>query len=70
MTSAAIDTQMASGPTAGSARCIHELVAEQAARTPDRVAVSHGDRRLTYRQLDTEADALAARLIAAGVCGT
>ena len=48
-------------------RCIHELVAEQAARTPDRVAVSDGAERLTYRQLNAAADALAARLMDAGV---
>jgi amino acid adenylation domain-containing protein len=50
-------------------RCIHELVAEQAARTPDRIAVSHGDSTLTYRQLDRRAEELAQRLRAAGVAG-
>jgi amino acid adenylation domain-containing protein len=50
-------------------RCIHELVAEQAARTPDLVAVSHGDSTLTYRQLDTQSDELARRLSAVGVGG-
>jgi amino acid adenylation domain-containing protein len=50
-------------------RCIHELVAEQARRTPDAVAVSQGGRALTYRELDSFADALAARLRAAGVDG-
>jgi amino acid adenylation domain-containing protein len=50
-------------------RCVHELVAEQAARTPDRVAVSHGSSRLTYRELDSRADRLARRLRAAGVGG-
>lgn len=48
-------------------RCIHELVAEQAARTPDRIAVSHGDSTLSYRQLDQQADELAQRLRGAGV---
>ncbi|MFZ0042745.1 MAG: non-ribosomal peptide synthetase [Solirubrobacteraceae bacterium] len=50
-------------------RCIHELVAEQAARTPERIAVSHGANTLTYRQLDDQADELAQRLRAAGVGG-
>lgn len=50
-------------------RCIHELVAEQAARTPDRIAVSHGDSTLTYRQLDQQAEELAQRLRGAGVGG-
>jgi amino acid adenylation domain-containing protein len=50
-------------------RCIHELVAEQAARTPDRIAVSHGETTLTYRQLDRRAEELARRLRAAGVAG-
>jgi amino acid adenylation domain-containing protein len=50
-------------------RCIHELVAEQAARTPERIAVSHGGSTLTYRQLDHQAEELARRLRAAGVGG-
>src|SRR5690606_1684911 len=39
------------------------------ARTPEATAISHGDRRLSYRQLDADADALARRLRAAGVRG-
>ncbi len=50
-------------------RCIHELVAEQAARTPDAIAVNKGAHALTYRELDTSAEALARRLRAAGVGG-
>jgi len=52
-----------------SPRCIHELVAEQAARTPDRIAVSFRGTSLTYRELDDAADALAGRLRAVGVGG-
>ncbi|MFE3634312.1 non-ribosomal peptide synthase/polyketide synthase [Streptomyces sp. NPDC059168] len=44
-----------------------ELFAEQARRTPDAVAVHDGERRLTYRQLDDWAHALAARLLAGGL---
>ncbi|GAA2624643.1 hypothetical protein GCM10010411_71410 [Actinomadura fulvescens] len=36
-----------------------ELVAAQAARTPDAVAVEHGDVRLTYAELDAVTDRLA-----------
>ena len=48
-------------------RCIHELIAEQARRTPDTIAVTHGDRSLTYAQLDSGADQLANRLLRRGV---
>ncbi|WP_162911640.1 non-ribosomal peptide synthetase [Streptomyces koyangensis] len=46
---------------------LHGLVAEQAARTPDAIAVVSGDRRLTYRELDSRADGLARQLRALGV---
>ncbi|MFP2928166.1 amino acid adenylation domain-containing protein [Pyxidicoccus sp. 3LG] len=48
-------------------RCIHELVAEQAARTPDAVAVIAGDERLTYSELERRANQLAHWLKALGV---
>lgn len=60
---------MGSLQSARSPRCVHDMVAEQAARTPEATAISHGDRRLSYRQLDADADALARRLRAAGVRG-
>jgi amino acid adenylation domain-containing protein len=41
--------------------------AEQVSRTPDAVAVSSGDLRLTYRELDERANQLAHRLLALGV---
>ena len=44
------------------ARCIHERFAEQAARTPDAVAVMCGDASLTYRELDARANRLAHHL--------
>ncbi|HEX2189759.1 MAG TPA: amino acid adenylation domain-containing protein, partial [Longimicrobiaceae bacterium] len=40
----------------------HELFSEQAARTPDAVAVSCGDDALTYRELDRRSRELAERL--------
>jgi amino acid adenylation domain-containing protein len=49
------------------ALCVHELVALQAARKPDAVAVAQGALTLTYRSLDARADALAAVLRASGV---
>ncbi|MEJ8643172.1 condensation domain-containing protein [Streptomyces sp. MS1.HAVA.3] len=45
---------------------LHELVAEQIARTPDAVAVAAGARTWTYRDLDRAADRVAARLRALG----
>ena len=42
--------------------CAHQLVEAQARRTPDAVAVSCGDLRLTYRELDARANQ-AARLL-------
>ncbi|WP_063756241.1 non-ribosomal peptide synthetase [Streptomyces sp. NRRL S-920] len=44
------------------------LFAAQARRTPDAVALEAGDEHLTYRELDTRAAGLAARLAGAGVC--
>jgi amino acid adenylation domain-containing protein len=46
---------------------VHDLVAEQAARTPGAVAVEQGERRMTYRELDERAEGLAARLRELGV---
>ncbi|HEV2855086.1 MAG TPA: amino acid adenylation domain-containing protein [Thermoanaerobaculia bacterium] len=51
--------------------CLHELIEAQAARTPGAVAVAdtHGNRRLTYGQLDERAGRLARHLRALGVVG-
>ncbi len=48
-------------------RCVHELFQEQAARTPDAVAIEHDDRRITYRELDAWSDQIASELRARGV---
>jgi aspartate racemase len=40
-------------------KCVHELVEEQAARTPEAVAVVEGKRQLTYRELNERANQLA-----------
>jgi amino acid adenylation domain-containing protein len=47
--------------------CLHELITAQAARTPDAVAVTGEDRRLTYRDLELESNRLARRLLAEGL---
>ncbi len=47
--------------------CLHELIAAQARRTPDLVAVAFERERLTYRELDRRADRLAQRLRILGV---
>ena len=47
-------------------RCLHELYAEQAARTPDAVAVACDDLRLSYAELERRANQLAHRLIRLG----
>ncbi|MEU6578108.1 amino acid adenylation domain-containing protein [Streptomyces sp. NPDC046805] len=47
-------------------RCLHELISEQAARTPDSPAIVHGDQRLTYEQLNSRANALAHHLRSLG----
>lgn len=48
-------------------RCIHELVEEQAARTPEAVALVCGSERLTYAELNARANKLARHLRACGV---
>nr|WP_255528248.1 condensation domain-containing protein [Streptacidiphilus sp. P02-A3a] len=48
-------------------RCLHELFDDQAARTPDAVAVSCADQRLTFAALATRANQLAHHLTGLGV---
>ena len=50
-----------------STKCVHELIAEQAARTPNEVAVVFEDKSLTYAELDARANRLAAHLMGLGV---
>jgi amino acid adenylation domain-containing protein len=47
--------------------CIHDLIAAQAARTPDAIAVHFEDQQVSYRELDQRADRLAWHLLAIGV---
>jgi amino acid adenylation domain-containing protein len=48
-------------------KCVHELFAEQALRSPYMVAVEYESRRLTYQELDHRANQLAHHLQAMGV---
>ena len=47
--------------------CLHELFAEQAVRTPERVAVEFGANALTYGELEVRANQLARHLGSLGV---
>jgi amino acid adenylation domain-containing protein len=47
--------------------CVHQLFEAQAARTPERDALTFGGARLTYAELNRRADRLAAELRARGV---
>ncbi|ARU63537.1 hypothetical protein CBW65_22905 [Tumebacillus avium] len=46
---------------------LHQLFEEQAAKTPDAVALVFADETLTYRELNERANALASRLLKLGV---
>lgn len=48
-------------------RCIHQLIEDQAAKTPDAVAVAVEDSRVTYGELNARANRLAHRLRRLGV---
>ncbi|MDI3292135.1 condensation domain-containing protein, partial [Polyangium sp. 15x6] len=48
-------------------KCIHALFEEQAARTPDAVALVFAEQELTYRELDQRSNQLAHHLRALGV---
>ena len=47
--------------------CIHKLIEQQTELTPDRVAVIFEDQKLTYRQLNNQANYLAAKLSNQGI---
>ncbi len=48
-------------------KCIHELFTEQAAKTPDKIALISGKEKYTYRELDEKTNALAQCLISQGI---
>jgi non-ribosomal peptide synthetase component F len=47
--------------------CVHEEFEAQAGRTPESIALVHGDQRVSYRQLDARANQLARLLVDRGV---
>ncbi len=47
-------------------RCVHHLFEQQAAKTPDAIAVEDDHTQLTYAELNEQANRLARRLIAGG----
>ncbi|KAF9271332.1 hypothetical protein BGZ68_003801, partial [Mortierella alpina] len=47
--------------------CLHHLFEQQAERTPEAIAVVHGDESLTYDQLNARSNRLAHHLISIGV---
>jgi amino acid adenylation domain-containing protein len=51
-------------------RCLHELFEERSLAFADRVAITAPEGQLTYQDLNDQADAVAARLLAAGVDGS
>jgi amino acid adenylation domain-containing protein len=50
-----------------STKCLHELFEQQAARTPERIAVRCGEQKLTYGELNARANQLAHYLRRQGV---
>jgi amino acid adenylation domain-containing protein len=55
------------GPAPPPGPCLHELIAEQAARTPEATALVHGEDRVTYEELRRRATSLADHLRSLGV---
>ncbi len=53
--------------TAYPQQCVHQWVEAQASQTPDLIAVIHDDRKLTYRDLNRQANQLAHYLRTTGV---
>jgi amino acid adenylation domain-containing protein len=51
----------------GEPRCLHELFEEQVERSPEAIAVLHGESAVSYRELNERANRVAHWLIAQGV---
>ncbi|WP_437970202.1 amino acid adenylation domain-containing protein [Sorangium sp. So ce260] len=47
--------------------CFHDLFRQQAAQTPERIAVACGEQRLSYAELDRRSDSVARALSARGI---
>ncbi|MGD1022109.1 MAG: amino acid adenylation domain-containing protein [Candidatus Sulfotelmatobacter sp.] len=48
-------------------KCVHDLVSDRAAQTPESIAVIHGDQQLTFRELNDRANQLADYLAKKGI---
>ena len=48
-------------------KCVHELITEQAKKTPDKIALITGNKKYTYQEINEKSDALAQKLIDLGV---
>jgi len=48
-------------------KCVHDLVAERAAQTPEAIAVVHGEWQLTFRELNERTNQLADYLVKKGI---
>jgi amino acid adenylation domain-containing protein len=62
-----VDWNQTGADYAGMDSCLHDLIAEQAARTPDKMALVFDQRRLTYAELNRRANQLAHHLQGMGV---
>ncbi|MES2936867.1 MAG: non-ribosomal peptide synthase/polyketide synthase [Pseudomonadota bacterium] len=62
-----VEWNRAAVPSSSQDRAIHQLFEEQARRSPDAVALVHGQEQLTYVELDARANQLAHRLREFGV---
>jgi amino acid adenylation domain-containing protein len=62
-----LDQWNATGTDYPRDKCVHELFEEQVERTPDAVALEFGDDRLTYRELNAQANRLAHHLLGLAV---
>ena len=62
-----LDSWNATQASAPREKTLHALFAEQVKRTPERIALKHGDEQLTYAQLDARANRLAHCLRKKGV---
>jgi amino acid adenylation domain-containing protein len=54
-------------PFPNSDKCIHQWIEEQAKRIPDAIAITDGDRKISYRDLWSFSNQLAARLHSEGL---
>ncbi|HVU25274.1 MAG TPA: amino acid adenylation domain-containing protein [Opitutus sp.] len=62
-----LDGWNATQASAPREKTLHALFAEQVRRTPERVALTHGDEKLTYAELEARTNRLAQRLRKTGV---